>query len=149
MQKAYRDDKHYMDGWDRLYLAIQNYRSWGQDGSIFTFMEGEGEEYKNNKPTKRDLLENIILAKDSFRTRTQVGLQEGKRYAIESVAEKFGLVEFEKWVILFFISRMLHSKDMEREVYPRGVIDFLRYNASAGEKLVRLKYFMEDSVFER
>ena len=146
VEKPFSNDRQYFDGWRRIYeqlWRIQKLRTGDRRGGPW----GIEPEERYISATEGELIRKLINEKENFRQRIKAGLNDGKRYVIEEIGKKYGLEEFEKWVILALLG--FDYDQWGPGNVPGTVISFLAPKASYGEKIRKERYFLRDGRLAR
>jgi hypothetical protein len=141
--RVYSNDRQYLGGWDRLYKALVariNVINREAKDSIFAPREAETL-YKKETSDMGELNRAIINEKERFRKSVKAGIEAGRNYAMEGFSKKFGLSEFEKFVVLTYIS--FDTLGRETSNTSSAIIKFLCYHDTFGEKIKKQRYFLK------
>ncbi len=140
--RAYSNDRQYLDGWDCLYRAfVARINVINREAKDSIFAGRESGEYKVDASNLGELNKVVIEEKEAFRKSVKAGVEAGRNYAMEDFSEKFGLSEFEKWVVLTFIS--FDTLGRETSNTSSAIIKFLCYYDTFGEKIKKQRYFLK------
>ncbi len=142
--KPILNNRQYLDSWKKVFDLMRERRRFEARNDFLSFGREAGDEWKRAEQSSGELFRDIVTAKESFRKGVSMGLVRGKTFLLEELGERYGLVEFEKWISL----SLLFSPDDGSKtagVSPMLVVGWLNNSASYVDNLRRMVYFSQKS----